>query len=129
MEIRDGDILLVPGRDYDVTKEQNGNTVTVTVTFKGSRTGKITKTYKAADTEDSNKTPETEGSKKQPETEGSKKASETSGTGGSGTTVSTSVKTADTSSPGLWGAILALSGVLLAILAGKRKRKETKEDH
>ena len=132
LEIRDGDILLVPGRDYDVTKEQNGDTVTVTVTFKGSRTGKITKTYKAADTEDSNKTsetegsektPDTEGSKKQPETEGSKKAPETSDTGGSGTTVSTSVKTADTSSPGLWGAILALSGGLLAVLAGKRKRR------
>ena len=35
LEIKDGDKVLVQGTDYDVTKTQDGNEVTVTITYKG----------------------------------------------------------------------------------------------
>ena len=44
-----GDKILVNGVDYDITAKQEGNTVTVTITFKGNYTGTITKTYEVED--------------------------------------------------------------------------------
>ncbi|WP_304428115.1 leucine-rich repeat domain-containing protein, partial [uncultured Clostridium sp.] len=44
-----GDKTLVNGVDYDITEKQEGNTVTVTITFKGNYTGTITKTYEVED--------------------------------------------------------------------------------
>ena len=44
-----GDKTLVKGTDYDITEKQEGNTVTVTITFKGNYTGTITKTYEVED--------------------------------------------------------------------------------
>ena len=45
LSFQDGDKVLVQGTDYVVTKKQNGNKVTVTITFKGNYRGEITKTY------------------------------------------------------------------------------------
>ncbi|WP_300896233.1 leucine-rich repeat domain-containing protein [uncultured Clostridium sp.] len=43
--IKDGSKILDSSKDYKVTKKQEGNTVTVTITFKGNYTGTIIKTY------------------------------------------------------------------------------------
>ena len=44
-----GDKTLVKGTDYDLAEKQEGNTVTVIITFKGNYTGTITKTYEVED--------------------------------------------------------------------------------
>ena len=43
--IKDGSKILDSSKDYKVTKKQEGNTITVTITFKGNYTGTIIKTY------------------------------------------------------------------------------------
>ena len=45
LEIKDGDLILKEGIDYDISKYQNGDQVTVTITFKGNYSGVIEKTY------------------------------------------------------------------------------------
>lgn len=59
LEIKDGDNILIQGRDYEVTKEQEGNVVTVTITFKGNYAGIVTRTYEVTDTGSSDDTPKT----------------------------------------------------------------------
>ncbi len=49
--LKDGDKVLVQGKDYVVTKVQNGDVVTVTITFKGNYSGVITKTAAVKGTE------------------------------------------------------------------------------
>lgn len=49
LQIKDGDIILKQGVDYDITTSKNGNIVTAVITFKGNYSGTITKTYKVED--------------------------------------------------------------------------------
>ena len=46
--VKDGDKVFEKGMDYDVTKTQDGNKVTIEILFKGNYTGVITKTYTIA---------------------------------------------------------------------------------
>ncbi|CAK7063841.1 MAG: hypothetical protein EUB_00661 [Eubacterium sp.] len=114
LTLKDGDQVLVQGKDYDVTTMQDGDTVTVTITFKGNYTGAMTTTYTLSD-----KKPEDNagaGSDKNKDTTSDKNSA------GNG-----AVKTGYRADTDLWGFILVISGGLLAILAAK-KRKEEKED-
>ena len=98
--LKDGDKVLVQGSDYDIAKVQDGNKVTVTITFKGNYEGVLTKSYTMG---------------KETSSQGSVDKSEDK--------KSTNVQTGDTTSAGLWGALLAwMSGVML--LVGRNRRKE-----
>ena len=114
LTLKDGDQVLVQGKDYDVTTMQNGDTVTVTITFKGNYTGAMTTTYTLSD----NKPEDNAGA-------GSDKNKDT--TSDKNSAGNGAVKTGYRADTDLWGFILVISGGLLAILAAK-KRKEEKED-
>ena len=58
LQIKDGNIVLKQGIDYDITKTQNGDTVNVVITFKGNYSGTITKSYKVQTTENEGTKPE-----------------------------------------------------------------------
>lgn len=127
LTLKDGDKELVQGTDYDVTKEQDGDKVTVTITFKGNYRGTITKTYTVdTDKPGSDKTDTDKPSGDKTDTgnkgdTGNKKNTDKKGnTGGA-------VQTGDTACTGLWTMLLALSAGLTAVLVGK-KRKTTAED-
>ncbi|PWJ28639.1 hypothetical protein A8806_108154 [Faecalicatena orotica] len=98
--IKDGDKVLVQGTDYDVTKIQDGNKVTVTITFKGNYTGTIVKTYTV---NDKNKP---SGKKDDP---------------------NRSVQTGDTTSAGLWAMLMTAAAGTAALLKGKKRKEETEE--
>ena len=98
--IKDGDKVLVHGTDYDVTKIQDGNKVTVTITFKGNYTGTIVKTYTVND-------------KNKPS--GKKDDS------------NRSVQTGDTTSAGLWAMLMTATAGTAALLKGKKRKEETEE--
>ena len=105
--IKDGDKELKKGTDYDVEKKQNGNKVTVTITFKGNYTGTVTKTYTVKEN-----TP----------------TGSNTGTGSKGDTEKPkSSQTGDTASTGLWTMLLALSAGLTAFLTGKKRKAATKD--
>lgn len=98
--IKDGDKVLIQGTDYDVTKIQDGNKVTVTITFKGNYTGTIVKTYTV---NDKNKP---SGKKDDP---------------------NRSVQTGDTTSAGLWAMLITAAAGTAALLKGKKRKEETEE--
>lgn len=127
LTLKDGDKELVQGTDYEVTREQDGDKVTVTITFKGNYSGTITKTYTVdTDKPGSDKTDTDKPSGDKTDTgnkgdTGNKKNTDKKGnTGGA-------VQTGDTVGAGLWTTLLALSAGLTAFLVGK-KRKTTAED-
>ena len=96
--IKDDDKVLVKGTDYDVTKKQDGNKVTVTVTFKGNYTGSVTKTYTVTAQNPSDKTE------------------------------SGSVKTGDNSMIGLFAVLSILSlGVIIVLIIIKRRNNALKK--
>ena len=114
--IKDRDKRLVQGTDYDVAKTQNGNKVTVAITFKGNYTGTITKTYTVASSggdKDNNKPDnnKSDGTKPDNQNTDDKKA----------------VQTGDTTSLGLWSSLLAFSAGIAVFLKRKTQRKETEE--
>ena len=106
--IKDGDKTLIEGVDYEVTTKQDGDTVTVTITFKGDYTGTVTRTYKVTASDSKNGT-----------TSGKTDKNNTNGS-------DTSPATGDTTNTGVWGSLLALSGGLLALLTGRKRRKPKK---
>ncbi len=110
--IKDGDTELIAGKDYEIVKEQNGNTVTVTIKFKGSYNGTITKNYQVNGTgsPDGN-TPGTN------HTDGSKTASATD-----------TPSTGDTTGIGIWASALVLAGGFMALLTGKKRKKDEGEE-
>ena len=100
LTIKDGDKVLVQGTDYDVTKIQDGNKVTVTITFKGNYTGTIVKTYTV------NGKNKPSGKKDDP---------------------NRSVQTGDTTSAGLWAMLMTAAAGTAALLKGKKRKEETEE--
>ena len=100
LTLMDGGKVLVQGKDYDVAKKQNGNKVTVTITFKGNYTGTIVKTYTV---NDKNKP---SGKKDDP---------------------NRSVQTGDTTSAGLWAMLMTAAAGTAALLKGKKRKEETEE--
>ena len=103
--IKDGDKILVQGTDYDVAKTTDGKNVTVTITGKGNYTGTITKTYTAEDKAPSG---------------GDKDNKDTGKKDGA-------VQTGDTTSLGLWSALLAFSAGVAVFLKRKKHEEETEE--
>lgn len=118
LTIMDGDKALVPGTDYDITKTQDKNKVTVTITFKGNYSGTITKTY--TKNEDNPTDGKTDTGNEDKPTGGK------TDTGNKGNT-GNAVQTGDTANTGLWTMLLALSAGVTAFLIGK-KRKTAAED-
>lgn len=51
--LKDNDKTLIKGTDYDITKVQDGNKVTLTITFKGNYTEAVTKSYTVDDKDNS----------------------------------------------------------------------------
>ena len=110
LTIKDGDKVLVQGIDYDVTKTQNGNKVTVTIAFKGNYSGTITKIYTGNE------------DKLGGGTNTDKPSGGKTDTGSKKNTGST-VHTGDTANTSLWTMLLALSAGLTAFLTGKKRKK------
>lgn len=99
-EIKDGDTVLVKDQDYVISSETKGDTVTVTVEFKGNYTGKTQTSYSlktSADNADKNE------DKAKTETE------------------SAVPKTGDNSMLAIWAVMLVLAGGAVVVTAGKRK--------
>ena len=99
-EIKDGNTVLVKDQDYVITSETKGDTVTVTVEFKGNYTGKTQTSYSlktSADNADKNE------DKAKTETE------------------SAVPKTGDNSMLAIWAVMLVLAGGAVVVTAGKRK--------
>ena len=99
-EIKDGDTVLVKDQDYVISSETKGDTVTVTVEFKGNYTGKTQTSYSlktSADNADKNE------DKAKTETE------------------SAVPKSGDNSMLAIWAVMLVLAGGAVVVTAGKRK--------
>lgn len=92
--IKDDDKVLVKGSDYNVDKNQSGNKVTVTITFKGNYTGTVTKTYTVAIDTPKDEVKETE-----------------------------NIQTGDHTQTGLLATISLLSAGCIAFLTGKKRKK------
>lgn len=101
LTLMDGKKILVQGKDYDVTKKQDGNKVTVTITFKGNYTGTITKSYTVDD-------------KKLVLNPNTDKNTPSGQTG--------AVDTGDNASSGFWVVLMALAAGT-AVLAGRKRYK------
>ncbi|WP_416327707.1 MBG domain-containing protein, partial [[Eubacterium] hominis] len=110
MVIKDGDKVLVQGTDYDVTRTQDGNKVTVTITFKGNYTGTITKTYTVDDKKPSGNTDKDKNHPSDKED-----------------TKNDSVQTGDTATTGLWAMLMAAAAGAAALLKGKKRKEDTEE--
>ena len=108
--IKDGDKVLVQGTDYDVTRTQDGNKVTVTITFKGNYTGTITKTYTVDDKKPSGNTDK-----------------DKNNSSDKGDTKNDSVQTGDTAATGLWAMLMAAAAGAAALLKGKKRKEDTEE--
>lgn len=99
-EIKDGETVLVKDQDYVISSETKGDTVTVTVEFKGNYTGKTQTTYSLKTSAENVDKAEDKG-----KTE----------------TDSDVPKTGDGSIPAVWAAMLVLASGAVAVTAGKRK--------
>lgn len=97
-EIKDGDTVLVKDQDYVISSETKGDTVTVTVEFKGNYTGKTQTSYSLKTTDNS-----TDKDKDTVEKE------------------SDALKTGDSSTFTMWVAMLVLAGGAVVVTARKRK--------
>lgn len=124
LEIKDGDKVLVQGTDYDVTKTQDGNEVTVTITYKGNYTGVTTKTY----TLDENKPDANKPDNNKPDDHAKKPSQGSKDTKKTAKLSDSSVKTGDTARTGLWGSALALSAGILALFTKKRKHEKNNSE-
>ena len=51
LEIKDGDVTLKQGTDYEIAKTLKDRTMSVTITFKGNYKGTVVRTYTATDEE------------------------------------------------------------------------------
>ena len=57
--VKDGDTVLVPGRDYIVSEVQQGDTVNVIIQFIGNYTGTIRRSFSTGTPSDINQAPQT----------------------------------------------------------------------
>ena len=97
-EIKDGDTVLVKGQDYVISSETKGDTVTVTVEFKGNYTGK-TQTSFSLKTTDNNTDKDKDTGEKESDVP----------------------KTGDNSTFTMWAAMLALAGGAVVVTVRERK--------
>ena len=111
LSVKDDDRELVKGTDYDVETKKAGNKTIVTITFKGNYTGTIERTYTVATSQPEK--PEQKPQQGNPQ----EKPKDTD-----------SVKTGDTTQTGLFATLGVLSAGCIALLAGKKRKKNMKED-
>lgn len=97
-EIKDGDTVLVKGQDYVISSETKGDTVTVTVEFKGNYTGKTQTSYSLKTTDNNTDKDKDTGEKE-----------------------SDVPKTGDNSTFTMWAAMLALAGGAVVVTVRERK--------
>lgn len=97
-EIKDGDTVLVKDQDYVISSETKGDTVTVTVEFKGNYTGKTQTSYSLKTTDNNTDKDKDTGEKE-----------------------SDVPKTGDNSTFIMWAAMLALAGGAVVVTVRKRK--------
>ncbi len=102
LSVKDDDRELVKGTDYDVETKKVGNKTIVTITFKGNYTGTIERTYTI-------ETSQPEKPEQKPKDTGS-------------------VKTGDSTKTGLLATLSMMSAGCIALLAGKKRKKNMKED-
>ncbi|WP_300884752.1 hypothetical protein, partial [uncultured Clostridium sp.] len=140
-----GDKTLVNGVDYDIAEKQEGNTVTVTITFKGNYTGAITKAYEIKDSEndkpsndnngDNNNNNGNGGNNNKPNNNGNagnnnnvgNNNNSSNGNNNSGNKDEVVVKptlpqTGERNTIGLWGLVLTITGGAIAFLTGKNRK-------
>lgn len=148
-----GDKTLVNGVDYDITEKQEGNTVTVTITFKGNYTGSITKTYEIKDSENdkpsndnngdnNNNNNGNGGNNNKPNNNGNagnnnnvgNNNNSSNGNNNSGSTGKDEVvvkptlpQTGERNTLGLWGLVLTITGGAIAFITGKSNKTIRKE--
>ena len=111
----DGDRELVKGTDYDVETKKIGNKITVTIIFKGNYAGTIERSYSVTEIAEPEipEKPEQKPQQDKPQ----EKPKDTD-----------SVKTGDTTQTGLFATLGVLSAGCIALLAGKKRKKNMKED-
>lgn len=109
--VKDGDKELLKGTDYDVVTKKDGNKTIVTIAFKGNYAGTIERTY-TVETSQPEK-PEQKPQQGKPQ----EKPKDTG-----------SVKTGDITQTGLLATLSMLSAGCIALLAGKKRKKNMKED-
>ena len=98
--VKDDDKVLVKGTDYDVETKMDGSKTTVTITFKGNYVGTIEKNYTVKQEQKPQDKPKDTGS----------------------------VKTSDSTQTGLLAMLSMMSAGCIALLAGKKRKKNMKED-
>lgn len=98
--VRDKDNKLVKGTDYDVEMKKDGNKTTVTLTFKGNYTGTIKKSFTIEPKQNPQDKPKEKGS----------------------------VETGDNTQTGLFATLGMMSAGCIALLAGKKRKKNRKEE-
>lgn len=111
LSVKDDDRDLVKGTDYDVETKKAGNKTIVTIAFKGNYAGTIERTY-TVETSQPGK-PEQKPQQGNPQ----EKPKDTG-----------SVKTGDSTQTGLLATLSMLSAGCIAFLAGKKRKKNIKED-
>lgn len=109
--VKDNDKELVKGTDYDVETKKDGNKKTVTIAFKGNYAGTIEKAYtvETSQPEKPEQKPQQGNPQEKPKDTGS-------------------VKTGDSTQTGLLATLSMLSAGCIAFLAGKKRKKNIKED-
>ncbi|MCR0264361.1 hypothetical protein MKC73_10660 [[Clostridium] innocuum] len=98
--VKDDDKVLVKGTDYDVETKMDGSKTTVTITFKGNYVGMIEKNFTVKQEQKPQDKPKDTGS----------------------------VKTSDSTQTGLLAMLSMMSAGCIALLAGKKRKKNMKED-
>lgn len=111
LSVKDDDRELVKGTDYDVETKKVGNKTIVTIAFKGNYTGTIERTYtvETSQPEKPEQKPQQGNPQEKPKDTGS-------------------VKTGDSTKTGLLATLSMMSAGCIALLAGKKRKKNVKED-
>ena len=106
--VKDDNTVLVKGTDYDVKIKKDGNKTTVIITFKGNYEGAIEKNLTVEETVKPEQNPQNNLQDKPKDTG--------------------SVKTGDSTQTGLFTILSVISAGCIALLAGKKRKKNVKED-
>ncbi|RJV91251.1 leucine-rich repeat domain-containing protein [Erysipelotrichaceae bacterium AF19-24AC] len=106
--VKDDNTVLVKGTDYDVKIKKDGNKTTVIITFIGNYEGAIEKNLTVEETVKPEQNPQNNLQDKPKDTG--------------------SVKTGDSTQTGLFTILSVISAGCIALLAGKKRKKNVKED-
>ena len=114
--VKDDNTVLVKGTDYDVKIKKDGNKTTVIITFIGNYEGAIEKNLTVEETVKPEQNPQ-EKPQNKPQDKPQDKQKDTG-----------SVRTGDSAQTGLLAMLSMMSAGCIALLAGKKRKKNMKED-